>query len=388
MLQDQKTQSFSYLRSTTQIISYIIFLFINFLFSYKYGSRFCDYALQLSFLYIIVLVFLPFAINKISERFFNWKVISISLLLISVFFIVSFLMINVEKLRVDRWLMINTFLDNLINGCFPYIPKPDNSVPGPFPFYYILAFPFYIVGEIGYMSLFGFLGFIYLFIKMEKLFNRNVFFAIILLIFSAAFYWEMFVRSTIMVNVVVLLWYLFFLGNMGKVNLPKLIGMGVVGGLVLSTRSIVALPIIIYFVYEYLKKKKLKYFLILSISAIFTFMLTFLPLYLWDPILFKEYNPILLQANFLPVTILPLIVIISIILGLFCKNINNVYFYSGLVLFTSVLISMMFNASEYGFSKSLFASYFDISYFNFSIPFLVLSVLNPTNINNEKRIFL
>jgi len=376
MLQDQKIQSFIYLRNTTQIISYIIFLFINFLFSYKYGSRFCDYALQLSFVYILVLILLPFAINKVPKRFFSWKITSALLLVVSIFFVISFLLIDVEKLRVDRWLMINTFLDNLLNGRYPYISKPDVNVPGPFPFYYILAFPFYIIGEIGYMSLIGVLGFIYLFIKIDKSSNRNALFVMILLLFSTSFYWEMFVRSTIIVNMVVLLWYLFFLEKMDKVNLRKLIGMGIIGGLVLSTRSLIALPILIYFIYAYLRRREYKRFLVLSISVLFTFILTFLPLYIWDPVLFKEYNPILLQSNFMPVIILPWIFVISIILGLFCKNINNVFFYSGLVLFASVLISMGINVNEYGFNKSLFASYFDISYFNFSIPLLILSIVN------------
>ncbi len=273
-------QSFIYLRNTTQIISYIIFLFINFLFSYKYGSRFCDYALQLSFIYILVLILLPFAINKVPKRFFSWKITSALLLIVSIFFVISFLLIDVEKLRVDRWLIINTFLDNLLNGRYPYIPTQENNVPGTFPFYYILAFPFYIVGEIGYMALFGFLGFIYLFKKLGKLTNRNALFAMILLLFSASFFWEMFVRSTIIVNIVVLLWYLFYLEKMDEVNLRKLIGMGIIGGFVLSTRSVVAVPMLIYFIYAYLRRREYKRFLVLSISVLFTFILTFLPLYI------------------------------------------------------------------------------------------------------------
>jgi hypothetical protein len=53
--------------------------------------------------------------------------------------------------------------DNYFSGEYVYFAKSNfGNPPGPMPFYYVLALPFYAVGELGYFSLLGIVVFVLL----------------------------------------------------------------------------------------------------------------------------------------------------------------------------------------------------------------------------------
>ena len=109
------------------------------------------------------------------------------------------------------WSVIKSFLDNLFAGKYPYdaISFMGNS-PGPFPFYYVIALPFYLVNEIGLLTLAAIVAFC-AFLNRRTADNSVFFMQTILLVASPALAWEIIARSTIFFNFSLVILYAFWL---------------------------------------------------------------------------------------------------------------------------------------------------------------------------------
>ena len=135
-----------------------------------------------------------------------------NLLLLLLFFVVfyfAFQKIPVETLKVDRWSVISSFWDNYFGNKYVYFAKSNmNNPPGPMPFYFILALPFYIIGELGYFSILGIVLFFGL-LNYKKL-NTNLQTTALLLVCSSIFYLhEVICRSNIFLNSTIVLFVFF-----------------------------------------------------------------------------------------------------------------------------------------------------------------------------------
>ena len=108
-------------------------------------------------------------------------------------------------MHVDRWSVIASFWDNYFNGKYVYFAQSfDGNYPGPMPFYFILALPFYIIGELGIFSVLGIFVFMFL-MKNKK--NSNITSMYFILTASSIFYiWEVCSRSNIFINGVLILY--------------------------------------------------------------------------------------------------------------------------------------------------------------------------------------
>ena len=188
-----------------------ILLFINFAFSVKYLSRITPYFLLGSIL-ITVLYFMiwyfRFRISKISE-----KLHFLNLALLILFIVTSsyiFVQIPFQQLNVDRWSVINSFWNNYFNGEYVYFAKSHmGNMAGPMPFYFILALPFYLIGEIGYLSLLGVVIF-YLLLKLNAKPPSIQLPYLFLVMFSVSTLWEVVCRSNIFLNAVLILYAMTF----------------------------------------------------------------------------------------------------------------------------------------------------------------------------------
>ncbi len=357
-----------------RVVPAIIFVFINFLFVYKYSSRVIDYPLIVSLVYSALLFIGIFSIRKIPDKYFNRNYLYLYLLLYFIGYVFLLYRIPVENLRVDRWSVIYSFLDALFSGKFPYLAKSHlNNPPGPFPFYFVLAMPFYFIVEIGYLSilgLFGFVVFSHFFFKDDK--SRII--IVLLLSTAPAFLWEIIDRSTIVVNVVLLLFYLYWMNRKVFEDENKLAFPGLLGGFLLSTRGILALPLISFFSYAFLRRRQWRKLFFTGGFLLIGFLLTLLPLLLWNAKLFLKYNPITLQASFIWPGFLVLFLFISVFIGLKVDSLDHYFLYTGLFLFLVVGTTFLSVIVRHGWTDAIFHSGFDISYLLFSLPFLLVSI--------------
>ncbi len=380
MITNKVRNIFSYCSSTT--ITLVLILFINFLFMVKYSSRYIDTPYLLASVYILILMF-AFYIPKMMSSKFPFKKAMFILLILYIFF-VSVLLVSIpkESLRVDRWWMIQTFLDNLFSGTFPYTPRSNSNIPSPFPFYYLLLIPFYAIEEIALATLIMLVVFSLILSKKSK-YQIYALRVLVLLLGSSAFAWEILTRSTIFFNMIVVILYFLFFEKVKHKQSNSFIVFGILGGLILSTRSVVALPMMIFFIFHFLKNKKIKELSLQFIIISSTFLITFLPLYLWDSKLFSLYNPILIQSGFISGWVLFFILVLALLLGSIIRSELKVYFVSGLILFFAVFLPFIISVYNNDFHSVIFNNVFDISYFIFSMPFFLVYLVFNFNVKIE-----
>ena len=340
--------------------------------------RVLNFPLFITFIYAVFLFIVITFFYKIPVHYFNLKILFIVLFicLAGYFFVLS--KIKVESLTVDRWSVITSFLDSLLDGEFPYLAKSHRgNPPGPFPVYFLIAFPFYLIGEIGVFTVLGYIGLIF-YINKNFTENRIKIILILLLLISPASTWELTVRSTILINMVLILYYIKWISEKEENQNHNFILPGILGGFLLSTRGIVALILLGFLSYNYLKNHKSYRFLKTGIFILLGFTVTLLPFFLWDAKLFILYNPITLQAGFLPSWIILIFIVLFILAGLKAENLQIFYNYVGVLLFAAVSCTFLINILQIGLYDSFIQSKFDISYFIFSIPFLLISIVKET----------
>ncbi len=355
-------------------ISLFCFLFINFIYGIKYYSRFSEYYLLITSLLTVFFMLIwksKLYLTKLSKYL---NIINLVIVIGFIFiFILIFQKVPVESLNVDRWSVITSFWDNYFDCKYVYFAKScDGNYPGPMPFYFILALPFYAIGELGYFSLFGLIGFLVL-LKTKKIKYEWQTVLIILVTTSTFFLHEIVCRSNIFLNSVLVLFVLNFYFSRKNLDLKKLFFSGTLIGLSLSTRNVLIIPFIVAFVFE-LKNKNIsfKQICILATITIIAFVITFLP-FVWNHVDdFKIMNPFLIQSSGLvPVEYSILFIFMAFGFGYFAKNINEVYFYSGINLFISIVIYFITQFNQVGFHEAFFGSNADITYFILCIPFFL-----------------
>jgi len=354
-------------------ISFIIFVLINSVFLYKYLVRVSDYSLIISFSYALYLSMLYFYTDRLSDKINFRKYFYFGL--ISVIMIQSIILfkIPVESLNTDRWSVITSFLDELFKGNFPYLAKSHlNNPPGPFPGYYLFALPFYMIGEIGYFSLTGIIIF-FIFMKSEKVSEKTMFVVLLFLISSSVIWYELIVRSTIFVNMAIAIFYFSYVYKSHVHSTKFLMILGFIGGFVLSTRGIMLYIFITIFTYIFIKNREWRKFTLVSIFTSVGFVVSIIPFMIWDWQLFQTYNPITLQASFIPRIYLILFALIAFWIGYSSKNFQVLMGNIGILLFVIVSVSFLINVANSSFYFAVAENGFDISYFFFAIPFLIYS---------------
>jgi hypothetical protein len=333
-------------------LALIPIIIVNALFSYKYLSRIVDHALLATTIYCTILFVLPIIFHRITGvHFLKFLVIIAGIYVIAD--IILLWKTDPINLKVDRWSVITSFLDALFSGQFPYTAKSHmGNAPGPFPFYYFLALPFYLLGEIGYFSLSGFILLIYFIIKYFDT-NQNRIIVLSLFLFSISIFWELSVRSAILINSSLVLVYINWISAKSLKSIKELALIGFIAGLLISTRGLVVIPFAVCYSYLFLKPGNWKGLFVSGVSAVLGFIITILPLIIWDYKLFLQFNPITLQAEFIPFSAFLLFIIGSILAGFICKNMFQVYLSIGIILFITVSTYFIYNTYLFGIDKAI-----------------------------------
>ncbi len=355
-----------------QNISLFIFLFINFLFALKYGKRVTDYApiaaFALAGIQLLIWIKRDYLLKMANQ-----------LILVDIFILAAatcifsylFIKIPVPSLMVDRATVISSFWDNYFGNEYVYFAKSHRgNPPGPMPFYYIMALPFYLLGELGYFSLIGIVLF-YLIIKNTTT-PKNLKTVALLLIISSLFYmWEVISRSNILLNGCVVLISLLYFFSKRPHNSKFILITGVLCGLSISTRNVYVIPFIVAFIYA-LKDRKIniREFILIGCVSMLVFAATFIPFVTgyWNE--FLSMNPFIIQSSYLmPFSYTLIFILLAFLTGFFAKSVMDVYFYSAVVLFLTIVGYYTHHIIEQGFENAFYESRADISYFILCVPF-------------------
>ncbi len=358
------------MKSAKHIISYTILVLINFIFAYKYLPRYSDYGLSIAVAILILqsLFYICRSYIKLPVKLYKLLLGSYSIYLLSIIVIGHF-KIPLETLNVDRHSVISSFLIELSKGNYPYLAVSHlGNYPGPMPVYFLIAMPFYYFGELSLLSAFGF--FVIAIIIRNKYENTYLLFYLLTSLFLI---WEVTTRSNIFSYSTLVLCVLSLFTKIDFENRNKLILIAILLGASLATRSVFIIAYIIFllpvlFSTELKLNRKIPFFLTIAIS----FTLTFLPFLLLFPEDFFEMNPFIVQSSFLiPTKYIALFILLAVVSTVFIRTNEDKFFYSGLVLFASILIYFIYHCVINTFYESIFNNIVDISYFLFCVPFFI-----------------
>ena len=354
------------------IISFILLLFIGSLFIIKYSSRLTNFSFIIVLFYITALLSaLSFINNKITpnQNFACTKIHFYFLAAVVILLAVSLHFIP-HTAKVAREPAIIDWLNNFSRKSFPYGSKIN---PSGFPFLFFIASPFYFLGDLGYFEIIG-LGLFISIILLYSQTKQELLIRLTFLLLLPTTYYEIFTRSEILTNTVLVLLVFFILQNIKSRDLTKLpfYLSALLSGLLLSTRIIVFPWLVLFLIYYF--KHDLKMGVIFFIISTITFLITLLPFYIWNPKLFIENGPFAIQTIYLPNWAFVLFPLLFFYFGSKTKNFQEFLFFTGILTFVLVTISFVWTIYNFGFVQSLFNNKFDISYYIFSIPFLLLAI--------------
>ena len=356
-----------------QRILLFLFLIINVLFVDKYASRITEYHWFVSLAYLIVGALIVWIVIKklmSSIHASKWlMVIGLSFLLLA---IVLQYFVDPLSLQVDRWSAIHNFLNGMLAGEYPYGQQTHLGGYGsPFPVWQVLHLPFYFLGNVGlsiFVVVLAFIGTLYYIYS-----NKVALMATILLVISPAFWYEIVVRSDLITNIMLMAVLVEWL-SYKRIKLGDYPGLvGILSGLVLSTRLIALIPICVLYGYEFLRVdwRKQCVFLLTTILIAVT---TFLPFLFWEgsTLLFFEYNPFVLQTRQGSWIVLFVFAMIAIAMTIYLKE-NKTYrnAFTGMILNVLVVMAFVEKMWQQNLWDALYSSAFDITYLTIGLPFYI-----------------
>ncbi|MFA6597501.1 MAG: hypothetical protein WCS69_07250 [Ignavibacteriaceae bacterium] len=348
------------------------FLFlIGALFFLKYSSRYSDIFILFPVLYLTVGVLFLFFIDKKTPSRKNVFSNTHLLFLVGIVAVTAVLLAFVpQSTRVGRFPAMLEWLSNFQHGIFPYGTKTN---PSGFPFLFFLASPFYLLGDVGYLEVFGLFLFL-LFILKYSTTTKELSIKILFLLLLPTTFYELAVRSELLANTVLVI-SLFFLAEQrlkdDKRNISFIV-LALLFGVFLSTRLIAFLWLAMFLLFFF--RNNLKNGAIFCSIAFSVFLLSLLPFYLWNAEIFFTHGPFAVQTIYLPKWIYFIFPLLVLYVGWMIADFQELLFTSGVLTFLLVSISFMMTISDVGIYEALFKSRFDISYYVLSVPFFVLAL--------------
>ncbi len=278
--------------------------------------------------------------------------------------------------RVGRLPAVEIWLSDLLAGTFPY-HAPNQ--PSGFPMLFLAALPAYALGNVGLLEVVGIALFGAALLKWDGRKTQEDWVPLVLLLLLPSVYYEVIVRSELFFNITLVLALIIFTDERlarGRTTWG-LVGFALLFGLVLSTRSVIGLVYGIYVIWRF-RHEPLRGMLFTGI-VLLTFALTLVPFLIWNPGLFVSNGPFSIQFGYLPLWIVVLFLGVSIYVGFVVRGLRQVLFACGVLLFALVFTAFLFRVGETGLSATVLADRFDIAYFVFCTPFLLLALHERRN---------
>ncbi|MFZ2096038.1 MAG: hypothetical protein WAV05_05300 [Anaerolineales bacterium] len=368
-------------------VSIIFLACIGALFALKYSARVVDnsnwpyfFAALFFLIYIAIILFLW----HLDWSRFSWannQRLLLALMAILTIGAILFVSFSPETSRVSRLTAMNEWIDRLLAGKYPWSLSVQFD-PSGLPFLFIMAMPFYFLGNIGYLEV---IGIILLWVALFTIYTepRARWLPFSALVLLPMFYYEVIVRSELLFNLTLII-VLVLLSerylDVRKMNI-QFFGLAILFGLGLSTRTIVGLVYAGYYVYKF--RQQIWHGILFSMFTLVIFGLTLLPFIIWNPNVFFTEGPFFVQFLHLPLTLAGLFVIIIVLLAWKALNLREVIFFEGILLFVIVTVAFLSKVAEVGVNSAVLKDGFDITYFIFSVPFFLLS-LGETSLETDK----
>lgn len=356
-------------------ISLSITALISSIYFFKYYSIYINVLPQvITAAYFIIFIFLLKSLGKAGEEKFNWlnKRKFVLLILLIIIFASAYVIFFPRLGRLGRLPAIADWLDRLSAGEYPY---NKTFLPSAFPVLFFLAAPFYLINNIGLLEVIG-LGIFLLLILFTSKNTKEYVTKLVIAAICPVVLFEIAVRSELLTNTVLTILLILLSEKYLEEEKTdfKFFAYAVLFGLLLSTRSVVALIYVIYLPYKF-RYELAKGFFFAGI-IFFVFLLTLLPFVIWSPEEFFNYGPFAVQSlvSFLPVWIVAPILFFALLISWGISDIQEVFFTSGIFLFLAAFFSMLHKFFAFGIYSSIVLDRFDISYLIFCVPFFVLSI--------------
>lgn len=359
-----------------------LYFFIGLLFVIKYPVRYGIDPIIASIAYAVFVfggVALLIRKPSLSARW-NTRRLHILVTVIAALLLAAMLQFDPTVIRNARYALLQQAVDLLLSGSFPW-GEPIFGHHSAFPFWFVLALPFYLLGDIGLLLILSFILAGWVMIRLDR---TTAAAGIALLALSPAFLYEIATRSGVTANMVLALACLVLTERVSLRNGRWAVFLfGLLGGLVLSTRGVV-FPIFAVYL-GYLMHKNTRAALVLLCGWVLSFAATIVPFLLWDADRFWTYGPFTHQlalthfngwfvAGFLAVVF---------VWGYMLRSWRTVVEACGWLLFLGVAVSMGLVIFEHGLSAAIMESRFDISYFCFPLPFLIVGWLRAAHDTRE-----
>ena len=363
-------------------IALSLYFGINLLFLLKYGLRFITLfqCILLFIFYVIFILTTQHLIKKIKVRN-NYVLFGLSTLFILL--VVLQFYIDPYSIQVDRWSAIHNFINSLLNGVYPYSAQTHLGGYGsPFPIWQLFHLPFYLLGNVGLSIVLVTILFLY---SIYTVFNlKTTCLAFLFLLLSPAFIYEVLTRSDLITNFLLVCAIINIIYKYHISLSFNWLILGIILGLIMSTRLSALIPFIVYYFNEYIHSK---WFIKVSfpLFVLLIFIVTFIPFLFWDKemLLFFEYNPFVLQSRQGHLSDFLLFIPLGIYLSLIWKgNIGRYMYFTAILLIMLVIVTFAHNMYLNNNWNELFDSAYDITYFNMSLPFIIMAMcikMKPEN---------
>ncbi|RPH36881.1 hypothetical protein EHM92_03785, partial [bacterium] len=214
--------------------------------------------------------------------------------------------------RVGRLPAIEVWLSDLLAGNFPYHAP---SQPSGFPVLFALAFPTFVLGNVGFLEVLGIALFGVALWKWVEGGKRGNWLPLVLLLLLPSFYYEVIVRSELFFNMTLVLALILLADQyLARKDMSwTFVGIAILFGLVLSTRSVIGLIYVAYVIWRF-RQRPLQgvYF---SGIVLLAFLFTLVPFIAWNPGLFFSNGPFSIQFGYLPLWIVLLFLGVAVIAG-------------------------------------------------------------------------
>lgn len=342
------------------------------LFAWKYASHIGLGPFLPVTAYLLGFLALAWLIGKSPRRFFRRPMAWVGAYILVA--VPPFLHHDPLSLRVDRWSALKNFIDACLRGEFPYAKLSHLGHPiSGFPMLFLLALPFYSLGDVGWMQFAALIAFAALAQRIGR--RPEVASVAVLLLFAQpGFHYEVFARSDLFANMTVAAWCLYGShGSKEKQSKGRLAAEACLWGALLATRGIVGIPFLLR-AGSVLRVHGLARTFAFGLIAGLVAVATFLPFYLWDPIAFRAHNPLSVQAGYAPLAYLLPAAGAAFFLGHADPGGKRKFRNAGLLIVSLVTACFLRAAIGQGWGTAVYASGFDLTYFTLSMPFLILAL--------------
>jgi hypothetical protein len=366
--------------SSRTLVGALMLGFTGALFMMKYGARVSAQVWIIGLAYMALYVALTGFVYRWADdprRARSSSALLYTLIGLALLSAVIIIALTDESSRVSRLPAITEWIERAMAGQFPWGPETRTN-PSGFPVLFMLALPFYYLGNIGLMEVVGVALFIVAVLAVCES-PAEALAAMIGLLALPIFYYELLVRSELLFNMSLVVAVLSLAER--KLEVARLdwwfAGLAVLFGLALSTRTIVGIIYAAYFAYTF--RGHLKQGLLFVLLAAAAFVLTLLPFMVQNVDRFIASGPFAVQGRFFPMPVTVLALLAAIIGGWRARSFRVLLFAMGTVLFAVVLAAALMSVAHEGVRIVLFNDQFDISYFIFCVPFLLLGMSGNRN---------